>query len=133
MGADEVAVIRPALLELEAALTEPVGDSGPLCASFEVEPTGSPWLQVVFGSPDTLNVYYPFGKERPPLDWIRQLRTLCLAQLRLTGHEPGVYATFSFSRPSPMELARFLDEVFVQLLESKDEYPLTVKLFRMAK
>jgi hypothetical protein len=80
---------------------------------------------------DTLNVCYPFRDTRSPLDWIRQVPRPCPSNLELTAHEPGKYATFSFRRSSPMDLARFIDGVFADLLGSNAEYPLTVKFFRL--
>lgn len=135
MGADEVAVIRPALLELEAALAEPPKpDTGPLCASFDVEPDSIPWLQVVLGAPDTLNLHYPFSDPPPLLERLRQLSRPAPPDLRLVARERGVYATVSFTRPSPMELARFIDAIFIELLGcTADEYPLTVTLSHLPK
>ncbi len=131
MGADEVAAIRPALLELEAALAElREPGSGPLCASFEVEPPSGPWVQVVFGSPDTLNLWCP--PAAAPHDRLTRLSRPAPPDLALVAHEPGSYATFSFARPAPMELARFIDAVFVEFLGcSSKGYPVTVSLLRL--
>lgn len=133
MGADEVAVIRPALLELEAALAGPEdAKTGPLCATFEVEPDCDRWIQVVLGAPDTLNIYYPFPEH--PLERLHCVRKPWPAGLNLTGYEAGTFATFSFDRQAAIELARFLDAVFVDLLQCReDEYPRTVKLFHLAR
>jgi hypothetical protein len=133
MGADEIAVIRPALLELEAALAGPaMPGTGPLCASFAVEPSSTPWVEVVLGATDTLNISYPFAAPPLPLDRLRHLSPPAPSDLDVAAHKPGVYATFSFSRPPAMELARFIDAIFVELLGcSGDEYPLTVSLFHL--
>jgi hypothetical protein len=86
---------------------------------------------VVFGTPDTLNLYYPLQEE--PLEKLGRMGVPRLPNLRLTSYKAGAFATLSFERPSAIELARFIDAVFTDVLQCGSECPLTVKLSHLAK
>lgn len=120
MGADQIAAIRPAIVELEEA---PAAEDW--CATFEVPGTGL-WVQVVLG---TLNFSYPYA-DNPGA----RLRDLGFAApgLEPTGWQPGKYATFSHAPLPSQDLAKLVDRLFVELLGCDHQsYEIDVSLERL--
>lgn len=116
MGADQLAAIRPAIVEVYDAPTDD------WCATFEIPGTDY-WVQVVRG---TLNVSYPQAGD--PLDRFSRLAAL-LSDLQLTSWEADTYATFSHGACSSRDLAKGVDCIFQTLLDDElADYELDVSM-----
>lgn len=125
MGADQVAAIRPLLVELDAAAAEGSPD---FCAFFEVSGDEATWAEVVRG---TLNFAYPF--DEPPEDRLAALRVPPLPAWTRSEWQPGLYATFTYDPEAvtPREVARVVDQILGVVLGSGDDYPIDVEIKKL--
>ena len=72
MGADQVAAIRPAIAELEAAEASATpGAAAQYFARFSLAGHECPWVEAYLEQKAVLNLWYPF--DAGPLDYLRQL------------------------------------------------------------
>ena len=126
MGADQVAVIRPIVAELEEA----TGDTTlqVFCGSFAVPDREGVWVELVLGS---VNCAYPHQDE--PLTRIQEAALEPLPGLSLSEWEPGKFATFDYDRAATRrEVARFIDGWFSRILGCSDDYPLDATITALA-
>ena len=101
MGADQVAAMQPAVVEIYSAPT-----SEDWCATFEV-PGTEHWVQVVR---NMLNANCPYDDD--PQEPFAPAMSL-LPDAELTSWEAGTFATFSHGDCAPYDIARAVDAVFV--------------------
>jgi len=119
MGADQLAAIRPALVEVYDAPTDD------WCATLEIPGTDF-WVQVVRG---TLNASYPHTGD--PLERFKRLASQ-LPDVKLTDWEADTYATFSHGECSPRDLAKAVDFMLLLLLgDESADYELDVTMQQM--
>jgi hypothetical protein len=124
MGADQIAAIRPAILELEVAMTE--SPRTEYFAHFEVAGRPSLWAEVTIG---TVNMAYPFTEE--PLERLATAGVQALPGLALQSWKPMVFATFSYEHDVARSVAKFVDSVFLRLHGLETDYPLDVAISRL--
>ncbi len=125
MGADQVAVIRPLVAEVEDGHAERPGAD--YCARFDVPGRDATWAEVVH---DAVNFAYPFADD--PIERLRRLHIAVLPGVSLLTWQPGLYATVSFpDRPPSREVARFVDAILGILLGCGEDYPLDAEIVRL--
>jgi hypothetical protein len=124
MGADQVAAIQPAIVELEDAAR---GNEPEYVASFTVPGRDQIWVEVVLG---TVNLAYPFHD--PPEQRLRASRVVELAGVTLQEWQPGVFATFAYDPSTPSrQVAKFIDQVLGTVLGCGEDYPIDVGIVRL--
>jgi hypothetical protein len=124
MGADQVAAIRPAIVELEEAAR---GHEPEYVASFTVPGRERIWVQVVLG---TINLVYPF--DDPPKQRLQASGVADLVGLTLQGWQPGVFATFAYEPATPSrQVAKFVDQILETVLGCGEDYPIDVEIARL--
>jgi hypothetical protein len=126
MGADQVAAIRPAIVEIEDA----AHGSEPECfAKFDVSDRDEVWVEVALGC---VNLAYPFHD--PPDLRLRSSGVAELPGLVLEDWRPGVFATFAYDPTTPSrQVAKFVDGVLGALLGCGEDYPIDVEITRFPK
>jgi len=121
MGADQIAELRPPILEVFAA--GPPTDSASWCATFEVDGRSNVWVQVTF---DQVNIAYP--SERKPTDELAIHKQVPTHAIELADWEPNMYATFSHSG-DVNAVAAFIDAYLEHIfMKGTDEYTLNVTM-----
>ena len=124
MGADQVAAIRPMIVELEEAAS---GHEPGHVASFTVTGRDQVWVEIVLG---TVNLVYPF--DDPPEQRLRALGVSVLAGLTLQEWQSGSFATFAYDPSTPSrQVAKFIDQILGTLLDCGDDYPIDVEIARL--
>jgi hypothetical protein len=123
MGADQVAEIRPAIVEV----LEGAESGGDWCATLTDSTNSSRWVQV---TRDMLNMAYPHDHAPSP--------TLesdgPTSQMHLADWRPGSYATFTFEPClSARALAQVVDRLFVSILGSGPDYSVDVEVVALRK
>ena len=122
MGADQVAAMRPAIVEV---LEGTQGDAV-WCATFEIAGDPDRWVQV---TSDALNVAYPIVA--PPAHLVSGHERL--SKLEVRDWKRNEYATFELPEgASAVEIARLADALFRTILGSGDDYRVDVGLERLA-
>ena len=124
MGADQVAAIRPALVEIQDA----VRLNEPECfARFEVPGRDGAWVEATLG---TVNLAYPFP-DRPD-ERLRRAGVVKLPGLILDEWQPGLFATFAYDSKTPSrEVTKFIDWIMGIVLGCGDDYPIDVEIARL--
>lgn len=122
MGADQVAVFRPFIVELEDAAAD--GCDVEYCASFTVPGREAAWAEVVL---PTVNFAYPFHED--PIARLERSGVAALPGLAVREWQPGLFATVSYDRATSREIARFVDGIFGVLLGCGDDYPVDARIF----
>lgn len=122
MGADQVAVIRPLIAELE------VDDGGAeYCAKFEVPGVETGWAEVVR---DAVNVSYPYADE--PVERLISKGVVMPNGATLQEWRPGVFATFELEPNVPSRtVAKFVDSLLGMVLGFGDDYELDASVVRL--
>jgi hypothetical protein len=125
VGADQVAVIRPLVAEVEDGhAARPDAD---YCARFDVPGREATWAEVVH---DVINFAYPFPDD--PIERLGRLHLATLPGLALMSWQPGLYATVSFPHRTPSrDIARFVDGLLGVLLRCGEDYPVDVEIVRL--
>ena len=125
MGADQVAAIRPAFLEIQDA----VRLEEPACfAKFAVPGCDRVWVEAALG---TVNLSYPFLD--PPNERLQRLGIAPLPGMVLNEWQSGLFAAFAFNPTTPgREVAKFIDRLMGVVLDCGDDYPIDVKISRFA-
>ena len=118
MGADQIAVIRPAIRELEEAVSDTY------FASFDVPGNENAWVQVALG---TINFAYPFADD--PMPRVSHLGLSALPDTTLNEWESGKYATVGYSHTVPARIVTLcVDKLFSELFGLGDDYRLDVSI-----
>jgi hypothetical protein len=124
VGADQVAAIRPLIVELAEAPSASPGAE--FCARFTVPEQPGAWAEVVAG---TVNFAYPFTDD--PIARLGRLG-LALPGLGVREWEPGLFATIGFGlSATPREVARFVDGLLAGLHGLADDYPIDTEIARV--
>ena len=124
MGADQIAELRPAIVEVFAAAA--TGEDW--CATFSVAGHAGPWVQV---TRDAINAGYP--GDTPPSRLIENLPLPASVALQVVAWEPSKFVTFSFyQHASERDVATVVDVLFESLLGAGADYAVDVELFRIA-
>jgi hypothetical protein len=127
MGADAIAVIRPALFELADAVEESDDASDP-CVTFSIPDRESElWVQVLAG---VVNVAYP--RQEDPTGLFADAVGELARAFELESWEPGRYATFAFDDIGLNELAQVVDRTFTGVLGVSPDEGLDVEFSRVA-
>ena len=125
MGADQIAAIRPAIAELEAAARNSAGE---FVARFEIPGSHPLWVEVVLG---TVNVAYPWVDD--PRERLLRQGISPLPKMTLTEWQPKLFATFLYELGTPSrEVARFVDRVLGEMLGGAADYEVDVAIDRIA-
>lgn len=127
MGADQIAAIRPALLELMDAIARNDPGASDLCVTFTVAADPDAWVQVMAG---ILNFSYPRIEE--PLPFLQAADAPSLPGLTLQTFEPEAYVTLSHEPCAPLLLARFIDRFISAVHELPDDYGIDVEVENLA-
>lgn len=126
MGADQIAVIRPMIRELEEAALG-TADSG-FFASFEKPGKDRVWVEVALG---TINFAYPFTDD--PIRRIQGIGLPSIPEVALDEWEPGKLAALTYSHTVPSrDVATFVDAIFSKLLGCGDDYLLDASIVRFS-
>jgi len=131
VGADQVAAIRPAVAELEAAEASAApGARAEYFARFSLAGHDCPWVELYLQQGDAvLNCWYSFEAE--PLDYLRQLGIPIPPGTRvLEVGRPS--CLLAFDRPPSRAVAKFVDQLFLQMYACGDDYDVAVELCRFA-
>ena len=120
MAADETAVFRPAIREIQEA------GSG-WCVSFIDEEDEGMWVQV---SEDLLNFAYPYDQEPKKVLADRNLKGL--EGLETVAWEAGKFAALRLTDLREYSMAHAVDEIFAYLLYRPPGFKITVEVFKAA-
>jgi hypothetical protein len=121
MGADQVAAMRPAIVEM---LEGSVGDAV-WSATFEIAGDPARWVQVM---PGALTMAYP--NIAPPAHVVSGHERL--AELEVREWKPDEYATFELpEEASAMEIAHLADALFQTIFGCADDYRIDVRMERL--
>lgn len=125
MGADQVAAIRPLIVELEDAASEGTGIE--YCARFTVPGREAVWAEVLLRS---VNFAYPFADA--PIERLARSGLAAPLGLALQEWQPGLFATVAFDdRATSREVARFVDGILGVLLGCGEDYPVDAEIVRL--
>ena len=129
MGADQVAAIRPALVELEDdEKSHSPGGEARYFARFSVPQKDDVWAEVYLEDETIVNLSFPFQDE--PMDRLKLSGIELLPGGRVMDTTTGEYCTLAFHRVPTMTLARFVDALFSQALKCGDDYGVDVSILR---
>jgi hypothetical protein len=122
MGADQIAELRPPIVEVFAGAAE--GESW--CATFTVAGHPDRWVQV---TRDSINAAYPRATD--PSVVIAALPLPAAAALRVISWQAAKFVTFGFSPDaSERDVAKVVDVLFESLLGCAGvDYAVDVELF----
>ncbi|MDR0901144.1 MAG: hypothetical protein LBM92_00040 [Opitutaceae bacterium] len=114
MSADQIAAIRPAILET----IEGVPDT---CATLEIEGDADRWVQF---TDYTINAAYPYSTD--PKERVKNLPPI--SGMKLVSWETQKFATFEIPPSDAGVVARWIDEYFVSVLGCSADYDIDVTL-----
>jgi hypothetical protein len=123
MSSDQIAAIRPALVEILGA-----ADDEEWCATFELSGKPEVWVQVTRSE-----INFAYTRSTRPVRAMQRLARGLDVELSLSAWEPRKYATFSYRAPRDTRtLAKLVDRIFVELLGCDDpDYPIDIKYERL--
>ncbi|PYR68397.1 MAG: hypothetical protein DMF88_09400 [Acidobacteria bacterium] len=104
MGADQIAEIQPAIVELEADEHQHPDDAPRFFAVFSLAGRDSPWVEI----------YVDDGA-------------------RVVDTAKGLACTLAFDRCSSHDIARFVDRLFLDVFGCDEDYAVDVELCRFAR
>jgi hypothetical protein len=116
MGDTQRQIIKRAAVEAGACGDN--GDAEPThCCTLQAENTlgATVWIQVLAGS---VNMLYPFTND--PVQRLRGCGIRMPIGLELLEWQASSFATFSVTRMSADDLAFFVDQLFIQVLDCDD-------------
>lgn len=114
MSADQIAAIRPAILEAMEGAPD-------TCATLEKEGDADRWVQF---KDYTINAAYPYSTD--PQERVRNLPAI--AGMKLVSWEIRKFATFEIPPSDAGTVARWIDEYFVSVLGCSTDYDVDVIL-----
>ena len=112
MSADQIAVIRPAILEA-------IQGAPDTCATLELEGDSDKWVQFV---DYTINAAYPYSTD--PQERMKSLPAI--PGIKLVGWEAQKFTTFEIPEVDAMTVARWIDAYFESALGCPADYDLDV-------
>ncbi|MEZ4223344.1 MAG: hypothetical protein R3B13_20530 [Polyangiaceae bacterium] len=119
MGADQIAELAPAILEVASAAADEAW-----CATFTINGDDAVWVQV---TRHEINFSYPF--EVDPSQWLTALEVEGADVLELLVWEPRRYATLAgVDELTPKVVARVVDAIVTGILDAPTGYTLGVEL-----
>lgn len=101
-------------------------EGGAFCASFEVPPTGEPWIQAKVG---VINIHFPF--ERPPNVIFEENGLTNLPSIAFPAWSSLKFATVSFDELTVDDYAAFVDGLFRELFDLPPDYTVNIDIFDM--
>jgi hypothetical protein len=123
VGSDQVAAIRPAIVELENAAR---GSEREYFAKFEVPGRDGIWIEVALG---TVNFAYLYPE--PPAGRLHAAGVVELPGQVLDEWQPGVFAAFAYDPATASHLvASFIDQVLGKVFGCGDDYPIDIEIAR---
>ena len=124
MGADQIAVIRPILVELEDVLNEMPDAALGYCATFESPPSERAWVQVML---DALNIHFPFDVD--PVAKLKEVGIELGPVFRFASWQAGQHATWEIEGwPGARAVAEVVDRIFERLYGLGEDYPLNADI-----
>lgn len=125
MAADQIAAIRPAIAELEAAERDSEGE---FVARFEIPGHQAKWVEVILG---TVNFAYPYADD--PLERVLRHGIKPLPKLKLSEWQPELFATFQYESSAPSrDVAKFVDCILGEMLGGGTDYEVDVGIERIS-
>ncbi len=112
MGILQGTKIREILEEFYAGLA----DNPDLCVTFGIPP-GDVWIQVVR---DALNMAWPF--DQAAAEQLEKKLAARLSHCQMISLDAGVFVTFEIERPSVIQMADILDELFTDVYKLSYDY-----------
>jgi hypothetical protein len=101
-------------------------EGGAFCASFEVPPSGVPWVQAKNG---VINAYYPF--EIPPSLLFEQRGFGGVPSINFPAWEPKKFVTVTFGKLDIEDYTIFIDKLFRELYDLPATYIVSTDIFDM--
>jgi len=117
MGADQIAIIRPAIVEAVAGTPD-------TCATLVADGIAARWVQFM---DNTINVAYPY--ETDPQERVKDLPPI--AGMKLQEWAERTFATFEIPPSDAGAIARWIDDYFVSALGCPVDYGIDVTLEQM--
>jgi len=99
---------------------------GAICAGFEGEIDGMPWVQAKSG---TLNVYYP--SDREPVAALTAAGVPLPPGIICADWEPWKFATLEFSALEAPAFAALIQHIFVDFFDMPEDFRLRSEVFDM--
>lgn len=125
MGAEQLAAIESAIDELESEeALHPAGEPPRYFARFSIAEQ-EPWIEIVLARATVVNLWYPFDDEPPAV--LREAGVDLPPDFQLIENaHPS--CTFSIPRVPAASLARFVEDLFLQLYAADEEYALEIEM-----
>ena len=99
-------------------------EGGAYCASFEIPPTGEPWIQAKIG---VINIHFPF--ERPPNVIFAENELEISSSMAFPAWESRKFATVTFDNLTADDYAAFVDKLFRKLFGLPPDYTVNTDIF----
>ena len=132
MGADQIAEIQPAIVELEADEHQHPDDAPRFFAVFSLAGRDSPWVEIYFDDDETIaNLWYTIDAN--PLAHLTRRGVPLPAGARVVDTAKGLACTLAFDRCSSHDIARFVDRLFLDVFGCDEDYAVDVELCRFAR
>ncbi len=125
MGAQQLAAIESAIEELESeeALRAP-GEPPRYFARFSLAEQ-EPWIEIVLARATVVNLWYPFDDE--PETVLAEAGVEVPAPFQLI-ENANPSCTFSIPRSPVGDLSQFVEDLFLKLYASDEEYALEIEM-----
>lgn len=125
MGAEQLAAIESAIEELESEeALHPPGDPPRYFARFSLAGQ-EPWIEVVLARATVVNLWYPFDDE--PNTVLREAGVDVPSPFQLI-ENANPSCTFSIPRCAVADLSRFVEDLFLRLYATGEEYALEIEM-----
>ena len=125
MGAEHLAAIESAIEELEAeAALHPPGEPPRYFARFSIAEQ-EPWIEIVLARATVVNLWYPFDDE--PQIVLREAGLEAPSPFQLI-ENANPSCTFSIPRVPVADLSRFVEDLFLKLYATDEEYRLEIEM-----
>ena len=125
MGAEHLAAIQSALEELESEEGLGGKEKPPkFFARFSLSEQ-QPWIEVVLARTTVVNLWHPYDDD--PREILEESGVSLPASFEVI-EDANPSCTFSIPRIPPVELARFVEELFLKLYGAAEDYPLEIEM-----